>query len=1321
MTNLVEFLNANAATFLATQAWPMVWQSSLLAVLVAVAGHTVFRKARAQLRYSLWGLVLLRLLVPPSLDLPTSIGHWTAPVVERHMPRVLPLDYRASDAISARELAPTDAAPLPANEKKVLRVPVIRRAETKFPVSSAVLLVFVWLAGMAALSLLLALRLMRFRRILRSAVPPSPSVQALVDEWHSRIGVRWPVRAWEVDADISPALYGLRRLHIVLPKRVIEALDVEQLRAVVVHELAHARRADFLVNWVQIALGIVYFFHPVVWFANRQMRIEREQACDDLALVTTQLDRDGYAESLVRVAECFSAAKFAPTHIGVVETRTHLARRLRRILNRALKPAPRLSLACAAAVLAFAALFGTWRHSEAAPNPTAGSEESSVEMLPLDVHVMDEAGDPVEGAEVQLYGLRTKIEPGSHYGRDGEALKASTGAEGVAQIRYPRFVQERMETGKVSVLVSHKQFVQQRCDVPVDGSAPPIVLLRGGTVRIFGYVGKEDDIVWPIGVLFSGDWGVRWRPIYGARKGLESVELIKPGTHSVWAAHRTKDGTVLFSDAFEFEAVANSVQGFSLSLHPGVRLEGRLDANLPRPIKNGVACVWIGPTKQHEANPQGNPETLLWSARTNTGEDGTFVFESLPKGYAEVAAWCDGAVVAFQRVNGPLTQVLPYPVSLERSRSDVEIPMAKTSTAVVKVETPDGKPLEGAKVDLWPNILWFSRFSTIATPASQSESLRQLGMEEKAKEEIAESLDDTTFHPVTDAAGLATIQGLPPQTDCFSVQHDLYEMPIRRYGPNQHRNMSISLKPGETTRVTVRLQPKGTELLGETTVPAPAATSCSVPEKDPFVVPVTATTPRNRLEGRVVGEDGKPLAGVHLNAWTWCPGNETDTDAEGNFALADFDVDQKEIEVRFTKDGYSPIYMFRQPLGRLTEPLVMTTKTYFEGKVTDSQGQPVPNAIIRADGGPRQADGIMITDTATEIRSRADGAYRFYVQDGAYKVTVTSGREMLVLKDVSIARNVAKTLDVRLTLAPVFRAKVVDSVSGAPVEGVRLYSWRFKEIEGTSNANGDIEITGLPAGRFEFQVDGEKREITRWWSDDAVNPWQRLGLDDEKMKWQRNFDGLEFDVQQDMKPVTIVVEKGARIRGKVVDPDGKPVTGATVAPARTGTGNSLTGDTRFSVRSDKDGNFDMLLPASKTCEYNLIVHDGDYQEWRNWANGVMPPITTQPGDLKEGVALQLRRPCNVRGKVVDDAGKPVPEREVRACAFEMNDNRYYVPTTRTDKDGAFELKYVAPGKHLVQAKPFWLKPSEAPEGTSQVVEVTPDKPVEGVMLVGKPK
>ena len=78
------------------------------------------------------------------------------------------------------------------------------------------------------------------------------------------------------------------------------------------------------------------------------------------------------------------------------------------------------------------------------------------------------------------------------------------------------------------------------------------------------------------------------------------------------------------------------------------------------------------------------------------------------------------------------------------------------------------------------------------------------------------------------------------------------------------------------------------------------------------------------------------------------------------------------------------------------------------------------------------------------------------------------------------------------------------------------------------------------------------------------------------------------------------------------------------------------------------------------------------------------------------------------------------ERGVRACAADRKDHRYYVPEAKTDSGGNFELKHVAPGKHLIQVAPFWLNPEEAPAGSSQAVETAPDKPVDGVELIGAP-
>jgi len=84
----------------------------------------------------------------------------------------------------------------------------------------------------------------------------------------------------------------------------------------------------------------------------------------------------------------------------------------------------------------------------------------------------------------------------------------------------------------------------------------------------------------------------------------------------------------------------------------------------------------------------------------------------------------------------------------------------------------------------------------------------------------------------------------------------------------------------------------------------------------------------------------------------------------------------------------------------------------------------------------------------------------------------------------------------------------------------------------------------------------------------------------------------------------------------------------------------------------------------------------------------------------------------VRGRVLDRAGQPVANREVRAAAADLRDNRYYDPTSRTHADGSFEIKFIRPGKHHVQVAPFWLHPGEAPAGTNQDVELAEGQTLE---------
>src|SRR5688572_32534263 len=75
----------------------------------------------------------------------------------------------------------------------------------------------------------------------------------------------------------------------------------QQLQAVLAHELAHIKRHDYLVNVFQVVAETVFFYHPAVWWTSKQIRIERELCCDDIA-VRSCGDPIGYARALTALA-----------------------------------------------------------------------------------------------------------------------------------------------------------------------------------------------------------------------------------------------------------------------------------------------------------------------------------------------------------------------------------------------------------------------------------------------------------------------------------------------------------------------------------------------------------------------------------------------------------------------------------------------------------------------------------------------------------------------------------------------------------------------------------------------------------------------------------------------------------------------------------------------------------------------------------------------------------------------------------------------------------------------------------------------------------
>ena len=175
---------------------------------------------------------------------------------------------------------------------------VLPRTEALLPWLDAL-----WMLGVFALSIRTVggwWLIQRLRSTATQQVPPqlAASFASLTQRLgiHTRVALRLSGRI------ASPLAVGMFRSLILLPASALTTLTPQQLEAVLAHELAHIRRADYLWNILQTMIETLFFFHPAVWWVGASLRQQRELCCDDLAIAACA-DPDLYATALLALEE----------------------------------------------------------------------------------------------------------------------------------------------------------------------------------------------------------------------------------------------------------------------------------------------------------------------------------------------------------------------------------------------------------------------------------------------------------------------------------------------------------------------------------------------------------------------------------------------------------------------------------------------------------------------------------------------------------------------------------------------------------------------------------------------------------------------------------------------------------------------------------------------------------------------------------------------------------------------------------------------------------------------------------------------------------
>lgn len=348
----------NAMQILSAQPWVerlgwtlvhFLWQGLSIAVLYAAARRAVARTSSPHARYLLACAALAAMMA--------------APLVTWGLMR--PSDVSPDAAYRIRSAPP--AASSAGSATTAITLPTSVRA-TVSSVRSAQFLpwvVIAWLAGAVVFWVRLAggwAVAARMRSVLVRRAPPE--WQEILRKLAARIGFSRPVRLLVSALVQVPTVVGWLRPVVLVPVGALCGLPAGHLEALLLHELAHIRRHDYLVNILQSVAEALLFYHPAVWWVSGHIRAERELCCDDVA-VSVSGDALTYARALAQLES------YRPAHLSaaVVANGGSLADRIARLLGQS-RPAVRTGLApgvLVVAILLVAAAYGLFGQSDAHP------------------------------------------------------------------------------------------------------------------------------------------------------------------------------------------------------------------------------------------------------------------------------------------------------------------------------------------------------------------------------------------------------------------------------------------------------------------------------------------------------------------------------------------------------------------------------------------------------------------------------------------------------------------------------------------------------------------------------------------------------------------------------------------------------------------------------------------------------------------------------------------------------------------------------------------------------------------------------------------
>ncbi|MDB5336399.1 MAG: antirepressor regulating drug resistance protein [Planctomycetaceae bacterium] len=1193
----------------------------------------------------LWMLVLIKLLTPPLWNpqlawLPASERAAVRFAETSAVPESDPIVSSTSQLSSHIETRPVQSVQPsvmltnPRSDRVASNElpPTVWRRITTASVSPALLAVLVWGAGAVLLWGLSISRMTRLQRYLRLAVEAPVEIQEATALLAEQLGLRRCPRVWLVPGRVSPMLWALiGPARIIVPGELFSELGGAARQTLLLHELAHYRRGDHWVRWIELASLGFYWWHPVMWLLRREIRLAEELSCDACVVSQRPDDRRIYAEMLVNTV-AFLSSTGVPSCATGVGTIRNLEGRVRSIMcsTTEVRVSRRIRfVVCllAALLLPLAPVLVRAQHDEAKSTSRQGTatasnepaEETKAAGKPeaatddLIGVVVDEAGRTVADIEVAAF-------------IDGQRVDRVIKTDAAGQFRIPKsWRRDDFRESSAMLLVRQKDTHlgwRYLGYPPKNSAAKEMEDAKGFRIVLLPLARTiRGRLVDPEGKPLSGIRVAVEALIYGKNYAVNQYYI---GQEDLGTATTDGQGTFVIHVPLDtsgtLEPQHPDWQRIRIKLPPKTADLGRIALTPAGRIQGRVIDAVTGkPLAGQKIFAQGRDQMpagqrLVNYGTATTGQDGQYILGGLSPGRFNVL---------FSGAPG--------------SASPPEL----TAKAVEGVEVSVGQPVQAD------------------FQASTGRRLSGRVLDRETGKPLAK-ISVGYYGPARPNSGAACLMVRTKADGAFEFRVPPGESKVYVAEGNRRANSEstrIVEVPVDQDLENIVLQAGSRESATDTAVAVEAKVSeTPQPRKGPgrverkkYTLHVNLLTPQGRktdnVTARVVFKGGQ-----HTAQWTALSSTGNDVgfhpreEGRQTFLLID-------------ADGYtfarSPEFIVREQMPDLNVQLVPEVRVPVRGRVVDEAGKGAAGARVRvarsyygteqefpwglehatgSDGGfevkhARQGDRIQVRID----KAGTGGAETDWL--------VLDSEEPRLLPDLRIGKPNQEV------------GGFVRDYDGFVVENAKVIHTGEPRVETTTDAEGKFRLTGLPIGTVSLTIEsaGYPREVRS----------ARTGkLDNEiRVKRENPKDNADYVATVTLRPS-----------------DGKEVSNATLyfcvengnvlmsMPERKGNSHSI-GFASF-VRRNKDKQFAVLVAAHGYAMSKLVT------------------VPNQRGPQKIVVDLEPAAPVTLRGRVIDADGRPVAEAKVGlSISITAQDTdepwRYFGSWAKpplTDAEGTFEIR-----------------------------------------------